>query len=45
VMPHFASGAIRPLVDEVAPFAELPQAKAHMEAGAHVGKIVLRVAA
>jgi len=27
----------------VFPFAELPAAKAHMEAAAHVGKIVLKV--
>jgi NADPH2:quinone reductase len=44
VLPHFASGAIRPQVDRVYPFAQLPEAKARMEAGGHVGKIVLRVA-
>ena len=43
VLPHIASGAVRPLVDEVLPFERLPEAKAHMEAGSHVGKIVLRV--
>lgn len=43
VMPHFASGRILPQVDRVFDFAQLAQAKAHMEAGAHVGKIVLRM--
>lgn len=45
VLPRFASGALRPLVDEVVDFARLPQAKARMEAGGHVGKIVLNVGA
>ena len=44
VMPHFASGRIKPQVDQVVEFSHLPQAKARMEAGGHVGKIVLRVA-
>jgi NADPH:quinone reductase-like Zn-dependent oxidoreductase len=43
VMPHFASGRMKPQIDEVVPFAQLPEAKARMEAGAHVGKIVLRM--
>lgn len=43
VLPHFAAGRIRPQVDQVVDFARLPQAKARMEAGAHVGKIVLRM--
>jgi NADPH2:quinone reductase len=43
VMPHFAAGRIRPQIDQVVSFAELPQAKASMEAGSHVGKIVLRI--
>jgi NADPH:quinone reductase-like Zn-dependent oxidoreductase len=43
VMPHFASGRIRPQIDQVVEFAGLPAAKARMEAGAHVGKIVLRM--
>lgn len=42
VMPLFASGRIRPLVDRVFDFADLPAAKARMESGAHAGKIVLR---
>jgi NADPH:quinone reductase-like Zn-dependent oxidoreductase len=41
VMPHFASGRLKPLVDEVVAFAQLPEAKARMEAGGHAGKIVL----
>ncbi|MGJ7498190.1 quinone oxidoreductase family protein [Variovorax sp. RT4R15] len=42
VMPHVAATRIRPLVDQVFDFAQLPEAKARMEAGRHVGKIVLR---
>jgi NADPH:quinone reductase-like Zn-dependent oxidoreductase len=42
VLPAFASGHLKPVIDRVFPFAELPQAKAYMESNAHVGKIVLR---
>lgn len=44
VMPHFAAGRIRPQIDRVFEFSELEAAKARMEAGDHVGKIVLRIA-
>ena len=40
-LPLFASGNLRPLVDQVFPFEQLADAKAAMEAGTHVGKIVL----
>ena len=43
VLPHIAAGRVLPQVDCVMDFAQLPQAKARMEAGAHVGKIVLRI--
>ena len=43
VLPALASGHVRPVIDRVFPFAELPQAKAHMEASAHLGKIILRI--
>lgn len=42
VLPSFASGHLKPVIDRVFPFAELPQAKAHMEAAGHLGKIILR---
>jgi NADPH:quinone reductase-like Zn-dependent oxidoreductase len=42
-LPLFASGKLKPLVDRVYDFAELPQAVERMEADAHVGKIVVRV--
>ena len=45
VMPHFAAGRIEPQIDRVMDFAQLPEAKARMEAGAHVGKIVLSMPA
>ena len=44
LMPAIANGRIVPLVDRVFPFAELPAARAHMEANAHLGKIVLKIA-
>jgi NADPH2:quinone reductase len=44
VVPAIADGRIVPVVDRVFAFDELPQAKAHMEASAMVGKIVVRVA-
>jgi NADPH:quinone reductase len=43
VMPHFAAGRIKPQIDQVMDFARLSDAKARMEAGTHVGKIVLRM--
>jgi NADPH:quinone reductase-like Zn-dependent oxidoreductase len=43
VLPALASGHVRPVIDKVFAFAELPQAKAHMEASAHLGKIILRM--
>ncbi len=43
VMPHIAAGRILPQIDQVMDFEQLPQAKARMEAGGHVGKIVLRM--
>jgi NADPH:quinone reductase-like Zn-dependent oxidoreductase len=42
VLPAIASGHIKPVIDKVFPFAELPKAKAHMEAAGHLGKIVLK---
>jgi NADPH:quinone reductase-like Zn-dependent oxidoreductase len=43
VMPHIAAGRIKPHIDQVFDFARLKEAKARMEAGGHVGKIVLRM--
>jgi NADPH:quinone reductase-like Zn-dependent oxidoreductase len=43
VLPHIASGRIRPQIDRVMPLARLPDAKALMESGGHAGKIVLRI--
>ncbi len=43
VMPHFATGRIQPWIDRVMDLAQLAEAKARMESGAHVGKIVLRM--
>ena len=43
VMPHFASRRLKPHIDRVVDFTRLEQAKACMEAGSHVGKIVLHM--
>jgi NADPH:quinone reductase len=43
VLPHVAAGRIRSQIDQVVDFTQLPQAKSRMEAGGHVGKIVLRM--
>ena len=45
VMPHLAAGRIKPRIDQVFDFAQLRDAKTRMEAGSHVGKIVLRMPA
>jgi len=41
-LPLFASGKLKPLIDRVYDFKDLPQAKARMQADAQVGKIVVR---
>ncbi|NYT44264.1 zinc-binding dehydrogenase [Alcaligenaceae bacterium] len=41
ILPLFASGQLRPLIDRSYPFEELPAAIEHMEANRHVGKIVM----
>jgi NADPH:quinone reductase-like Zn-dependent oxidoreductase len=43
VWPLFESGALKPVVDRVFALNEAPQAHAHMEGGAHKGKILLAV--
>ncbi|MBC5765723.1 zinc-binding dehydrogenase [Ramlibacter sp. GTP1] len=45
VMPHFASGRIKPQLDQVVEFGQLVEAKRRMEEGAHTGKIALRIQA
>lgn len=44
VWPHLEAGRIRPVLDRVYPLAEAGAAQARMEAGAHIGKIVLKIA-
>lgn len=43
ILPALADGRITPIVDRVFGFEELPAAKAHMDANAMVGKIIVRV--
>lgn len=42
-LPHFAAGRIRPLIDRVYRFDELPAAKAYVESDAHLGKVAIRI--
>jgi len=42
-LPLFASGKLKPLIEKVYDFKDLPEAKARMEADAHLGKLVLRI--
>ena len=41
MLPLVAAGRLRPPIDRVFALSELPAARAHMEADAHVGKIVV----
>jgi NADPH:quinone reductase-like Zn-dependent oxidoreductase len=43
LMPAIADGRLRPLVDRVFAFDELPAAQHHMESNQHLGKIVLKI--
>lgn len=45
VWPLVASGAVRPVIHQVLPFAEAAEAHRQLEAGLHIGKIVLDVRA
>jgi NADPH2:quinone reductase len=41
LMPALSAGKIRPIIDCTFPLAELPAAQTHVEADAHVGKVVI----
>jgi NADPH:quinone reductase-like Zn-dependent oxidoreductase len=41
VWPWIAAGLVKPLVDKTFPLAEAGKAHAYLEAGGHVGKVVL----
>ncbi|MBT2186873.1 NAD(P)H-quinone oxidoreductase [Sphingobium nicotianae] len=43
VWPHAEAGELRPAMDRIFPLAQASDAHARMEAGDHVGKIVLKV--
>ena len=42
VWPWVAQGLVRPMIDATFPLADAAKAHAHLEAGAHVGKVMLR---
>jgi NADPH2:quinone reductase len=43
ILPFIAAGKIKPVIDRVFPFSELPAAKTYMESNAQVGKIAVRI--
>ena len=43
ILPFIADGRIRPVIDRVFKFSELPAAKDYMESNAHLGKIAVRM--
>ena len=43
VWPDVEAGKLKPVMDESFPLADAAKAHAHMEAGDHIGKIVLIV--
>ena len=43
ILPAIADGRIKPVIDRVYAFDELPAAKEYMESNAHLGKIVVRM--
>jgi putative PIG3 family NAD(P)H quinone oxidoreductase len=45
VWPHVEAGRLKPVIDRVFPLSDAAGAHARMDAGAHVGKIVLQVGA
>ena len=43
VWPHVEAGRLKPVIDSIFPLSDAAGAHARMDAGAHVGKIVLRI--
>jgi NADPH:quinone reductase-like Zn-dependent oxidoreductase len=43
VWPYVEGGRLKPVIDSVFPLAEVAQAHERIEAGEHVGKIVLEI--
>jgi NADPH:quinone reductase-like Zn-dependent oxidoreductase len=43
LLPLFAAGKLKPVIDRVYDFQDLAEAKARMESDAHLGKIVVRI--
>ena len=43
VWPYVVGGKLRPVIDSVFPLTQAAEAHARMEAGEHVGKIVLEI--
>ena len=42
-LPYFASGKLKPLIEKVYDFKDLPEAKTRMESDSHLGKLVVRI--
>lgn len=43
ILPHLARGELKPVIDRVFPFGEMAEAHRYLEAGDHIGKVVLQM--
>ena len=44
MLPHFHSGKLKPVIEQIFDFEDLPNAQSAMQSNSHLGKLVLKVA-
>jgi NADPH:quinone reductase-like Zn-dependent oxidoreductase len=44
MLPHFHSGKLKPVIEQIFDFEDLPKAQSAMQSNSHLGKLVLKVA-